>query len=255
MTVMNEKFFVPPRTIFRNEWKYFISWKEYDTIRRRMERVFQRDRHAENGGYMIRSLYFDDYWNSAYEEKIMGVHARKKYRIRIYDCSDRVISLERKKKQGSHIYKESARLTRPEYDRIRNGDYAFLMNHPQQLCREFWYECAVNLMRPKVIVDYEREPFVMEEGTVRITFDAHVRAASPGLDIFTREIPSYEAVDPDKLVMEVKFTEFCPRLVQELLPSGEHEFSAISKYTLCYEKLGHLTDPLSGISRSVRRSI
>ncbi|ETJ26001.1 hypothetical protein Q604_UNBC17568G0001, partial [human gut metagenome] len=27
------------------------------------------DRHAQNGGYTIRSLYFDDYWNSAYEEK------------------------------------------------------------------------------------------------------------------------------------------------------------------------------------------
>lgn len=28
------------------------------------------DKHAKNGGYMIRSLYFDDYWNTAYQEKV-----------------------------------------------------------------------------------------------------------------------------------------------------------------------------------------
>ena len=41
----------------------------------------------KNGGYLIRSLYFDDYWNSAYEEKESGVLMRKKYRIRIYNYS------------------------------------------------------------------------------------------------------------------------------------------------------------------------
>ena len=61
---------------------------------------------------MIRSLYFEDYFNSAYAEKESGVLMRKKYRIRIYDCSDRSIKLERKKKFGSYIYKESAPLTK-----------------------------------------------------------------------------------------------------------------------------------------------
>lgn len=56
---------------------------------------------------MIRSLYFEDYFNSAYAGKGIWCSDAKKYRIRIYDCSDRSIKLERKKKFGSYIYKES----------------------------------------------------------------------------------------------------------------------------------------------------
>ena len=39
-------------------------------------------------------------------------------------------------------------------------------------------------MRPRTIVDYEREPWIMELGTVRLTFDSEVRAAVGGWDIF-----------------------------------------------------------------------
>ena len=76
---------------FRNEWKYLISTSEKEVLNLRMK---------------IRSLYFDDYWNSAYEEKESGVLMRKKYRIRIYNYSAESIKLERKKKFGSYIYKE-----------------------------------------------------------------------------------------------------------------------------------------------------
>ena len=70
---------------FRNEWKYLISTSEKELLELRMKHLLKKDPHASDGGYMIRSLYFDDYWNSAYEEKESGVLMRKKYRIRIYD--------------------------------------------------------------------------------------------------------------------------------------------------------------------------
>ena len=54
---------------FRNEWKYLISEGEKELLRLRMSPFLHLDPHADEGGYMIRSLYFDDYWNSAYEEK------------------------------------------------------------------------------------------------------------------------------------------------------------------------------------------
>lgn len=43
---------------------------------------------------------------------------RKKYRVRIYNGSDKVIKLERKKKYGSWIYKEDAPLTRVSLSRF-----------------------------------------------------------------------------------------------------------------------------------------
>ena len=57
---------------FRNEWKYLISTSEKEVLNLRMKPLMKLDPHAENGGYLIRSLYFDDYWNSAYEEKESG---------------------------------------------------------------------------------------------------------------------------------------------------------------------------------------
>ena len=53
---------------FRNEWKYLISTSEKEVLNLRMKPLMKLDPHAETGGYLIRSLYFDDYWNSAYEE-------------------------------------------------------------------------------------------------------------------------------------------------------------------------------------------
>ena len=79
---------------FRNEWKYLISTSEKELLKLRMKHFLKLDPHAGTGSYMIRSLYFDDYWNSAFEEKEAGVLMRKKYRIRIYDCSERSITHE-----------------------------------------------------------------------------------------------------------------------------------------------------------------
>ena len=189
---------------------------------------------------MIRSLYFDDYFNSAYEEKSAGVLERKKYRIRIYNCSDSNIKLERKKKLGSYIYKEAAPLTRDEVYKILDGDYDFLLQSQYPLCREFYFECVSNVMRPRTVVDYEREPWILDSGTVRITFDKDVRAAVGSYDIFDPELPALPVLEDGKCVMEVKYTEFLPRVVRDILPDRASEFTAVSKYVLSYEKTEYL---------------
>ena len=228
------------KELFRNEWKYLISEGEKELLRLRMSPFLHLDPHADEGGYMIRSLYFDDYWNSAYEEKEAGILMRKKYRIRIYNYSDRSIKLERKKKHGSYIFKESAPLTREEVEKILAGDYEFLLKSQNLLCREFYVECVSNMMRPRTIVDYDREPWIMDEGTVRVTFDRDVRAAIGSFDIFDPTLPTLPVLEPGKLVMEVKFTEMLPQIVRDILPPHAAEFTAVSKYVLCYEKTRYM---------------
>ena len=202
---------------FRNEWKYLISTSEKEVLNLRMKPLMKLDPHAENGGYLIRSLYFDDYWNSAYEEKESGVLMRKKYRIRIYNYSAESIKLERKKKFGSYIYKEDAPLTKDEVQKILSGEYEFLLKSPYNLCREFYTECMSNMMRPRTIVDYEREPWIMDEGTVRITFDTDVRAAVGSYDIFDSTLPALSVLEPGKLIMEVKFTEISMEIPDKMI--------------------------------------
>ena len=226
--------------VYRHELKYLINEGEKEALKSRIGTLLALDGHAGEGGYMIRSLYFDDMWDSAYAEKNMGVMSRCKYRIRIYDCSDHVIRLERKKKVGSYICKESAPLTREETERLIDGEYDFLLGSDEPLCREFYIDCAARMMRPRVIVDYEREPFVMAHGTVRVTFDSHVRAALLSRDLFDPLLPSLEALAPGKVVMEVNLPEFLPKVEQELLPPRAAEFTALSKYVLCYERTRYL---------------
>lgn len=239
---------------YRNEWKYYISQWEAEHLKRRLSPFLERDPYTVDGKYTIRSLYFDDCWNSSYEEKMNGIEERSKWRIRIYNYSDSYIKLERKKKWGSYIHKDSATLTHGEFDRIMEGDYSFLLHHSQSLCREFYYECMVKLQRPKVIADYEREPFIQKEGDVRITFDSDVRAGILGFDIFDPNLPTLAVLEPGTLVLEVKFTEFLPGVIRKLLPLEGQEFSAVSKYILCYERAHHLTDALAGITKTNRRN-
>ncbi len=197
------------------------------------------DKHVKQESYTIRSLYFDDYWNSAYEDKQAGVLIRKKYRIRIYNYTDQVIKLERKRKHGAYIYKEDAPLTKEEFYKILDGDYGFLLKSPHQLCREFYVECMANVLRPRTIVDYEREPWTLEAGTVRVTFDENIRAAVGSFDIFDANLPTLEVLEPEKLVLEVKYTEFYPDIIKEIIPADATEYTAVSKYVLCYDKTNY----------------
>lgn len=225
---------------FRHEWKYLINTAEKELIDLRLKECMKLDPHAGDNGYLIRSLYFDDYWNSAMEEKEAGVLMRKKYRIRIYNYSDQSIKLERKKKFGSYIYKESAPLTRQQVEWILDGRYDFLLQSPHALCREFYIECVSHVMRPRVIVDYEREPWILDAGTVRLTMDMNVRAAIGSYDIFDSSLPTLNVLEPGKLVMEVKYTELLPQIVRNLVPPDASEFTAVSKFVLCCEKTRYL---------------
>ncbi len=226
---------------FRHELKYLISDAEKEVLIRRLSSIVQSDAHAGNGGYMIRSLYFDDRFERAYEEKLAGVESRKKYRIRIYDYSDKVIKLECKHKQGQYIHKTAAPLTRMETQAIIAGDYNFLLGRDEPLCREFYLECEMNGMTPSVVVDYDRIPFVYPYGDVRITFDCLIRAGLFTDNLFDRALPVTGVIEPGMLIMEVKFTEYLPELIRKLLPVADSAYMAYSKYTMCLEKKKELS--------------
>lgn len=224
------------KKLFRHEQKYIITYAEKEALIRQFLPVVKRDMHGGDTGYTIRSLYFDDVWESAYEEKIAGTYERRKYRIRIYDYSDNVIKLECKEKQGNYIHKTSARLSHEEFEWILQGKYEFLLQRQENLCKEFYFQCMSKRMRPVVIVDYERDAFVVKTGDVRITFDSHVRSGWMSYDVFDNGIPTYEVMKPEELIMEVKFTEMLPEYVRRLVAPKAREQVAASKYTMCAEK-------------------
>lgn len=225
---------------YRHELKHIINYEDYSLIRLRLKSLLSVDANADcDGSYSIRSLYFDDYYNHAYHDKYLGALNRSKYRIRIYNQSDQTIHLERKNKTSQYNYKQTAPMTVEEVYCVLQGKYEFLLRSSSNLLRVFYYECLSNLMRPRVVVDYEREPYIMEAGDVRITFDKNIRAGVDGFDIFDAEMPMIEVLPPGLLVMEVKFTEFLPHMIRKILPSKASEYASVSKYILCCDKTMH----------------
>ena len=220
--------------LLRHELKFYINWQEYRLIRAKLAPVLRLDPHTKDPeGYLIRSLYFDDMYDTGMFEKLIGIQRRDKYRIRIYDCLDDVIKFECKSKYDSYISKRSASLTRTQTDAILKGDYSCLLHSASSLLREIYVKRNTVLLRPAVIVDYLREAYIYNAGNVRITFDKYISAGVGAFEIFSRTLPSYPVVPPSQLVLEIKYDDFLPALIRQLVRSIQGEQSAISKYVLC----------------------
>lgn len=220
----------------RHELKYYIHPYEYVTLRQRLSAMLQLDGNSDDkDGYGIRSLYFDGPHNHALYDKVNGIFGRQKFRIRIYNGSDRTIKLERKSKYGEYVCKEAVQLSREEYDRILIGDVSFLLEHNQPLLKDF-YRALQGGYQPAVIVDYVREAYVYELGDVRITFDKMLSAGINTYDLFDPNLAMTEALDSStKTIMEIKYNDFLPEAIRLIVRPDAHNRSSISKYVICRE--------------------
>lgn len=222
------------RRSYRHELKFYINAGDYALLSRRLSLCLDRDKNAdEHGNYFIRSLYFDDLGDSAFREKLDGVDARDKYRIRIYNLRDDVIKLERKHKQGQFILKDSAPLSRKECDELIGGDPSFMLKRSEPFLKEMYGQFVTRRLKPRVIVDYTREAYVYPYEDVRVTFDKQVKTGFRAVDLFDGSFPTYPVVDGYGTVMEIKFNKSLPLHIRALLQIDAHARSAISKYCLC----------------------
>ena len=218
----------------RHELKYHITPAELTVLRGVLAPVMQLDPNGnENNEYHIRSLYFDTINDDALEEKIAGVGNRKKYRIRIYNFSDKVIKLECKSKYGDLISKQSVSIPRELAEQLIAGDPDGLQRMRHPLLHDVYREMRTRLLRPAVIVDYVREAYIHQAEEVRITFDKQVRTGLYSVDLFNPQIPTYPVFDDPVEILEVKFDEFLPSYLQSILSGITAQRSAISKYTWC----------------------
>lgn len=220
--------------LLRHELKYYINYQIYHELRQRLKVVIQADPHMpDEEGYKISSLYFDDMYHSAMEQKLAGVRFRKKFRMRCYNSSDRVIRLECKYKYDNYIAKRGAPLTRMEYNSILSGDYGFLMDRTEKVCQELFCYNRTRQMKPTVVVDYLREAYISPLGNVRITFDKSLEASSGTLDMFSEEYMAHSVLPGDLLIMEVKYDDYIPTHILSIIQTAMTDRCAISKYVMC----------------------
>ena len=219
---------------YRHEFKYFISSAQLALLKSRISGLMRPDPHAGPGGvYAIRSLYFDDYDARCYYENENGTDPREKFRIRIYNRSPERIALECKRKEHGMTQKTSCPLTRAQAESL-------MLDRPlpeaaldAPLLRKLELLRRTRRMRPVIIVEYERMPFIYRDGNVRVTFDMNLSSASDPALFFARELPKRPVFPAGQQLMEVKYDEFLPDFIYRGLNLGLLRQTPCSKYYLC----------------------
>ena len=183
-----------------------------------------------NGRYKIRSLYFDNFYDKVLMEKINGFNMREKFRIRFYNNDTSFIRLEKKSKNNGLCLKESTILTKEQCKDITNNNLHWIKYSKDNLLLEFYSKCKYQLLKPKTIVDYIREAFVYEPGNVRITFDMDVRTGVYSRNtIFDPSLP-VAPTNTNLIILEVKYDEFLPEIINNVIQTNNRETATISKY-------------------------
>ena len=217
---------------YRHEWKHELNYLDLLAIRARLRAVMEPDRHAIDGKYFIRSLYFDNLNDRALREKLDGVNMREKYRIRYYNGDASVIHLEKKSKMNGLGTKFTARLSAQEAQMIVDGDIDWMLASSHPLVQELYCKMRYQGLRPKTIVDYTREPFIYAPGNVRVTFDYDIRTGLLCTDFLNPESVTIPAGDAP-ILMEVKWDEFLPSIIRDIVQMPGRHAAAFSKYAQC----------------------
>ncbi|MBR3973989.1 MAG: polyphosphate polymerase domain-containing protein [Oscillospiraceae bacterium] len=219
---------------YRHELKYLISRQDAELLKLRLPHVMERDSHAgETGRYTIRSLYFDDFESRAYFEKVDGINERTKYRIRFYDYNPDLIKLERKEKLGSLTRKAAQTITLNDARALEFAYTSGCPDNPEGLTEELRLACTGRGLRPRVLVDYDRTPFVCKAGNTRITLDENLRTRPYIPHLFASPRAMIPVLEPDQVILEVKFDDFLPGYLSDALADIPKAPMAISKFALC----------------------
>lgn len=217
---------------YRNEWKQEINLADIYVLRQRLRAVADTDTNASDGVYVIRSLYFDNINDKALLEKINGVDKREKFRLRIYNADTTTVFLEKKAKINGMCAKQRYALTKEDTERILNGDYGFLATGEDPLLNDFYFKIQTQGLRPKTIVEYTREPFTFPAGNVRVTLDYNIRTGIDCVDFLNPNCITVPAGDAGA-VLEVKWNEFLPSVIRDIVQLKGRRTSAFSKYAAC----------------------
>lgn len=234
MTIHGEVQAVPETKAFRHEIKYNITDAQVQLLKTRLHGLIPLDQHVGTSGvYRIRSLYFDDYDNSCLQENEDGTDPREKFRIRIYNHSCDRITLECKRKERGKTLKTNCPLTLEQTRLLMAGRIVPDVGAQPPLLRKLTLQMMTRRLRPKVIVEYTRAPYICKNGNVRITLDTDI-ASSSSVELFLEDrIPLRPVLPKGEQLLEVKYDAYLPDYIYRALQLDSLRSTAFSKYYIC----------------------
>ena len=219
---------------FRYESKYRLNAKQAGVLQVKVQGLLRPDSHAGQGGsYRIRSLYFDDIHDTCLSDNLRGKDPRSKFRVRYYNEDLSYLRLEKKLKYRGMCRKESCSLTEEECITLMHGQIPPITDDMPLVKKKLLTELELRGLKPKVIVTYERLPFVYPAGNVRITFDRKLTSSDEVGKFLTGDYIQRPIMPCGESLLEVKWDELLPRHIKETLQTEELVRTAFSKYTMC----------------------
>lgn len=219
---------------YRNEYKYLNDGIQNAVLKTLVKTLLKVDMHADDGDcYRVRSLYFDSPEDSCFYENESGIGERAKYRIRIYNADPGYIVLEKKSKSRQMTLKQSCRIDEDICRQIMSGKGIQLTLGMTDKQIQLLGEMQRKAMRPVVIVEYLRYPFVEQNGNVRVTFDENICSSNDISHFLDERIVSRPVLKKGMSVFEVKWDEFLPSYIKKHMQLESLQRCSFSKYYLC----------------------
>lgn len=221
-------------TMYRHELKYVVNEMEIAILLSRLRILMKMDPNViDDGYYNIRSLYFDDYYNNCLREIAAGTDPREKFRIRIYNANTEKISLELKRKENGKTYKQSCPITIEQCKQLMRGVPLIVSSQDHDILHKLNYLMRTRLMKPSIIVDYDRIPYICKEGNVRVTFDKNIASSKNLNDFLNPNITKRMIMPTGQQILEVKFDEFMPDYIKDNIEIATLRQTSFSKFYYC----------------------
>ena len=218
---------------YRNELKYLVCDNDLLILNERIKNVMKLDSNTKKeDSYNIRSIYFDSYDNNYLKETESGINKRLKIRIRIYNKSSKTIKLEIKHKLNGYTRKESCKISKEICDKLINGEDLLYSECKNNVLRKLYLEQKTTLLKPKIIVEYDRVAYVNKTGNVRVTFDKNIRVSKYIDRFFEDNTYSNPILNNNEEILEVKYDEILPNWIYESLELNKLSRTSFSKYAV-----------------------
>ena len=101
------------------------------------------------------------------------------------------------------------------------------------LLKKLTLQMLTRRLRPVVIVEYDRIPYVYQNGNVRITLDTNLRSSRYIERFLEASIPRRPVMPPGQQLLEVKYDAYLPDFIYRSLQLSSLRQTAFSKYYLC----------------------
>ncbi len=232
---------------YRHELKYICRDEELRIIEQKIAPIMKLDPHTNSRGeYLIRSLYFDDYQYSCFYDNENGTDPREKYRIRAYNYSKEKITLEKKRKRNGMTWKDVCVIDQAVYEEMAIRSITGLSICSQDghsLLNEWIVQNKTQCLRPVMLGEYIRTPYIFHLGNVRVTFDRNICVSMQTDKMFEKDISRISILPTGYHILEVKWDDLLPDVIYQLIEDGHMIQTTFSKFYLgckalkgyCYE--------------------